>query len=813
MARANATSGPVKPGTLQGLARALIGPTHLRMGAYEPWLRRLVPLMVAVFMTTLAVGAVIQGREARDRAMADAVSDMELIASMAAQDLNAAIIEDPKLNIADALDHSLPSRANMLGRQVLVSDIQGNVVASSQHGPAGRLQLADLLGPAQPLTVFADKAGVLRITLADGQDVLAAVRTLRPPFGQLAIIHPVSGLLADWRSASFRSGFLLLSTAFVLIVIAAGYFWQASRAAEVEAIHARVHGRIDTALNRGRCGLWDWDLARGRIYWSASMYAILEMEPESSFMSFGDVNALIHPADEDLTSVAEALASSKATNIDHTFRLLNAHGQWVWLCARAELVRDMPDSELHLVGIAVDITAEKLAAERNATADERLRDAIEAISEAFVLWDAENCLVTCNSKFLQLHNLPPHRAQMGTSYASMIGASTPPLIQTQIPLGESPRGGARSYEAQLGDGRWLQINERRTKDGGYVSVGTDITALKHHEEQLLESERRLMATIADLRRSRQALEAQAQQLAELADRHAEKQVEAETANRAKSEFLANMSHELRTPLNAIIGFSELMTEEPFGPLGSVKYKDYAADISTSGHYLLAVISDVLEMARLDSGQVKLEHRVVDMDQTISGIVDELRAEAAEKHLSISVDVSPGSIVHADPRAVEKVMTTLLGNAVKFTLDGGQIAIKTRSAGGALNIFVKDSGIGISPSAMIAIGRPFEQAGAMMSNGMKGSGLGLAIARSLLEMHGGSLRLKSAVGVGTIVMARIPAERHWAAQRVSAAKSLRLRSQRPVRDPIKEAAMPLGLAPSGLISQSASATGRPISALN
>ena len=223
-----------------------------------------------------------------------------------------------------------------------------------------------------------------------------------------------------------------------------------------------------------------------------------------------------------------------------------------------------------------------------------------------MLWDADNRLVTCNSKFLNLHKLPAAQAHVGRPYSELIACSAPPLIQTQIALGEGPRSGARSYEAQLGDGRWLQINERRTKDGGYVSVGTDITALKRHEEQLMDSERRLMATIADLRRSRQALEAQAQQLAELAERHAEKQAEAESANRAKSEFLANMSHELRTPLNAIIGFSELMTQEIFGPLGSPKYIGYAADIGTSGRYLLAVISDVLEMARLESGRVRLE---------------------------------------------------------------------------------------------------------------------------------------------------------------------------------------------------------------
>ncbi len=777
MARANAANVPVYAGTLQGLARALSGPGHLRMQAYEPWMRRLVPLMVVIFLTTLAIGALMQGRDARDQAINDAMSDIEIIAALAAQDLNTTIADDRKLSMSEVLSRSLPSKALSGGRQVVISDQAGNIIATSPGSIASKRQLTDLLGPAQPLTVFAEKAGVLRISLADGEDVLAAVRALRPPYGQLAVIHPVSALLSDWRSASFRSGFLLLATAFVLAVIATAYFWQSGRSVEAETIHARVHGRIDTALNRGRCGLWDWDLPRGRIYWSASMYAILGMQAQAGFVSFGEVNALVHPDDQDLQSLAEQLAGSKTNTIDHTFRLRNVGGEWVWLRARAELVRELSSSELHLVGIAVDISDEKRLAERNATADERLRDAIEAVSEAFVLWDADNCLVTCNSKFLDLHKIPTQGAVLGAGYGDLIAQSTPPLIQTQIPLGEARRSESRSYEAQLADGRWLQINERRTKDGGYVSVGTDITTLKKHEEQLMDSERRLMATIADLRRSRPAPEAQTQQLAELADRHAEKQAEAESANRAKSEFLANMSHELRTPLNAIIGFSELMSQQTFGPLGSSKYKDYATDIGSSGRYLLAVISDVLEMARLDSGRVQLEQRIVDVGDLVRSTIDEVRAAADGKRIAISSDVQSGSIIHADQRAVAKVLATLLDNAVKFTLDSGHVAVKTRSANGALNIFVKDTGIGIAASALASIGKPFEQAGMTLSNGMKGSGLGLAIARSLIEMHGGSLTIRSIVGVGTIVLARIPANRHWSDPRAGYASTPRTGSAR------------------------------------
>ena len=524
MARENAANVSAYAGTLQGLARALAEPGHLRMASYEPWLRRLVPLMVAIFMTTLALGAAIQGRDARDRALTDAIGDMELVSTLAANQVNSALAHQPDLKIGDVLDRLLPGRAVTAGTP---GDPDRPERLDRRHDAAHGFELARASRRSSRPGTAAHGPSPTRPACC-GSTSPTAKMSWRPcarwhrrlANWPLSIRSrrswPIGGPPLDERVFSYSR------RPFVLGVIATAYFWQTNRSVEVEAIHARVHSRIDTALNRGRCGLWDWDLARGRIYWSASMYAMLDMQAQSEFMSFGDINALVHPQDGDLSRLAEIVASSRTSTIDHVFRLRNIRGEWVWLRARAELVREGSGSELHLVGIAVDISDEKKLAERNATADVRLRDAIEAVSEAFVLWDADNRLVTCNSKFLALHELAPEKVRIGVSYAQLIANATPPLIGTQISLGENPRGGARSYEAQLGDGRWLQINERRTKDGGYVSVGTDITTLKRHEEQLMDSERRLMATIADLRRSRQALEAQAQQLAELADRHAGK---------------------------------------------------------------------------------------------------------------------------------------------------------------------------------------------------------------------------------------------------------------------------------------------------
>lgn len=768
MVRADSAHASARAGAIGGLACAAARPALPQLAEFEVWVRRAVPAMVALFSAALVAVTVVMTRDAYDRALADAFTDLELTGGVITGTVNSALHKshDP----AAALAQALPPRALARGQQVVMTDGAGNIAAAAPALAGAPATLNDYMGPSQPLTVFAEKAGVLRINLADGAEVLATVRTLDAPFGQLAIIYPLTAVFADWYAATFRAAGLLICTVLVLIALAIAYFWQASRAREANQLCERMQCRVDTALSRGRCGLWDWDIARGRIYWSDSMYEILGMTPASHFLSFGDVNALVHPQDGDLAVMAEMLASSKADTIDHAFRMQNAKGEWIWLRARAELVQERPGEGPHLLGIAVDITEQKLLAERTATADLRLRDAIETVSEAFVLWDADNRLVMCNSKFQKFHHLPDDAVAPGTPYAQVMMRGTPPVIQTQIPLGERPVAGARTYEARLGDGRWLQINERRTKDGGYVSVGTDITALKRHEEQLMDSERRLMATVADLRKSRQTLELQAQQLADLAEKYLEQKAEAETANRAKSEFLANMSHELRTPLNHIIGFAEVMQEETFGPLGSPKYADYCRDIKQSGEHLLAVISDVLDMARLESGRVRLEKTEFEIDEAVSFAVAAVEATAAEKEITIRAETLPDARLYADRDAIQKVLAILLRNAVKFTPNQGRISIRARKVQGALNIYVEDTGMGIPAPLLTRLGRPFEQFDGALDNGMKGLGLGLAIARSFVDLHGGSIRIRSSVGNGTIVLVHLPELRDVPRQKLLLAAS-------------------------------------------
>lgn len=752
MTRANASCATVRTESILGVARSLTHPLYQRFESLEPTFRLVIPGLVAVFVILLAVGAAIQTAALRDDALQDAAGDMDLVSALLAREIDNATQKG--VAPASALTALSSRHLAAHGRIVHVSAEDGHIVASEPAIGQTQRTLVDFLGPTQALTAFGDRAGVMRITLPGGTEVLATVRNLAAPLGQVAVLQPVSRALSTWQQR--RSGLALLfaTAGIVLIAITIGFIVQSRRARAADEDCDCVRERIDTALNRGHCGLWDWDLARGRIYWSDSMYAMLGYDRTGQYMSFGEVSGFIHRDDVNLYALADAISRGEASHLDQEFRVRDSAGNWIWLKARAELVTDRRTHSQHLVGIVVDISEQRRMAERTATADARLRDAVEAISEAFVLWDADNRLVLCNAKYQQLHQLPAELAQGGASHDQIMAASAQPNIDRDSMRALRSIDGASSHEARLSDGRWLQINGRRTKDGGSVSVGTDITKLKQQEERLTQSEHQLLMHVTDLKASRQKLEAQAQQLADLAERYLEQKAAAESANRAKSEFLANMSHELRTPLNAIIGFSEIMQNGLFGPLCE-KYTDYVQDIRSSGGYLLGIIDDILNMSRLEAGRVHLEKSDVALGLVIEEAVRKSQDAIDRKRLALTIEGARDTHLEADPHALYQILGNLLDNAVKFTPDEGQVAIRIRQVPGALNIFVEDTGIGIPKDKIDRIGRPFEQVEGDFTRSYQGSGLGLAIARSLTELHGGSLRLRSAIGAGTIVMVHLP----------------------------------------------------------
>jgi two-component system cell cycle sensor histidine kinase PleC len=194
----------------------------------------------------------------------------------------------------------------------------------------------------------------------------------------------------------------------------------------------------------------------------------------------------------------------------------------------------------------------------------------------------------------------------------------------------------------------------------------------------------------------------------------------------------------------------------FGPLGSDKYADYSGHIKQSGEYLLGVISDVLDMSRLDAGQIALDPRSFDLAQSIQNSVRRIEAAAQEKNIEIETDCAAGVFCYGDRSAIEKSLTIVLRNAVKYNIAAGRVSVRVRPAGSGYNLFVADTGHGMSREGIARIGRPFEQFHAHVENGMKGSGLGLAIAHSLISLHAGRLKVRSQTGRGTIVQIRLPA---------------------------------------------------------
>ncbi|MBV9079361.1 MAG: PAS-domain containing protein [Methylobacteriaceae bacterium] len=691
-------------------------------------------------------------RSERRTVLLEGLAQVEMTAAVAAHELTRAAGADPMQPAhLEAAAKRLPTSELRRGRCLFLVDPNGAVLAAQPQPAQLPRSLGELFGEGHPLTVLAERAGAMVVRLPDGTEAAAAMRGAGS--GQVVVIQPVAELMAAYQPWTLNHTIFALAALAGIATLGQACRIQHRRADVATSRRERATARIETALARNRCGLWDWDIARGRVFWSDSLYALLGYERRDEYLTLAEMSAIIHPEDAEICAFPGRLVGTEASHVEQEFRLRNAGGDWVWLRARAEVATDPQDWSRHLVGIAVDITEERAAAERTARADERLRDAVEAISEAFVLWDPDNKLVLCNSKFRKLHGLPAEAVRPGTPYADIIRMGQP--VEYRLANESASEAGGRTLEAHLFDGRWLNVSERRTKDGGFVSVGSDITALKRQEEMLREKEARLTATVQDLRASRQALQRQAQQLAELAEDFYEQKARAEGANRAKSEFLAKMSHELRTPLNAIIGFADVMRSEMFGPLGCSRYLEYCAHVHEGGMSLLGVIDDILQMSRIETGKVELSIGPIAVERALRRAVEAVAPAAAEKGLAVSCCAGGVDTIQADGGALQQILLELAENAVKFARPRCSVAIRARRAGDCVNIFVEDDGIGIPNAALSKIARPFEQVENGYARGEQGSGLGLAIAKGLAELHGGTLRIRSLEGEGTIVMVHLP----------------------------------------------------------
>ncbi|MBI3373190.1 MAG: HAMP domain-containing protein [Betaproteobacteria bacterium] len=229
----------------------------------------------------------------------------------------------------------------------------------------------------------------------------------------------------------------------------------------------------------------------------------------------------------------------------------------------------------------------------------------------------------------------------------------------------------------------------------------------------------------------------------------------EAASRRKSEFLANMSHELRTPLNAVIGFSEVLEERMFGELNE-KQAEYVQDIHSSGEHLLSLINEILDLSKIEAGRMELELTEFSLRAMLEGANTLVRERAARHSIALSLEIETGlDMVRGDERKLKQVMLNLLSNAVKFTPDAGAIRVIARSAEGAIEVSVSDSGVGISPQDQALVFEEFRQVGGDSARKAEGTGLGLALAKKFVELHGGTMRLESALGRGSTFTFTLP----------------------------------------------------------
>jgi signal transduction histidine kinase/CheY-like chemotaxis protein/HAMP domain-containing protein len=356
---------------------------------------------------------------------------------------------------------------------------------------------------------------------------------------------------------------------------------------------------------------------------------------------------------------------------------------------------------------------------------QRLVDAIESISDGFAFFDNSDHLVLCNTRYRDFLGDPDGRIVKP-------GVSVKELAE-QVPAGSGVRLGvspvdSRSARAgsgadvanvrRLPDGRWVNIDKRRTTDGGTVVVYSDISELKTREEQLTDAKE-----------------------------------QAETANEAKSTFLATMSHEIRTPLNGIIGMSNLLSTTKL----DAEQRDFAATINTAADTLLSIINDILDFSKVEAGALELEEIPIDLAETVETAVELVMPRAEEKGIELACRISPDLPlgVIGDPTRLKQVLLNLLNNAVKFTDEGEVLMIVTPAAGVAgpekgvpILFAVRDTGIGIPEDRMDRLFRSFSQVDASTTRRFGGTGLGLAISQRLVERMGGTISVTSEVGAGS-----------------------------------------------------------------
>jgi two-component system cell cycle sensor histidine kinase PleC len=637
----------------------------------------------------------------------------------------------------------------------------------NSEGATGVIAAAD----GRIISAHGDRAVMAMSRVNEAFSVSAADLNRRDPIGRLPdgtpvqlSVRPIAGstLMSVMAApilnektlskALFGNMFGLLAPLVSGILLTLLLMRQLQTSEEVEDAFASSEQKFRMAVEAARCGIWEWDLDRDQVFMSEVTGTIFGWGG-GGLVDGEEVIARIAP--EHRVQIRQALEAARTVGaFDVSFRVPTTDGRSTWIDARGQAFgRTDQNGFNRLIGVALDVTQERSAQARAQAAETRLRDAIDSVSEAFALWDRTGKLLMCNGNYRAFFSLEAKLLKPGTG-RELINRFVQLAILREQP---SPNGRKGEREAELHDGRWMRISERRTAEGGLVLTASDITAVKVQEKERAQSE-------AALRRAVEGLETSQAELAELAHKYAMEKVRAEGANKSKSEFLANMSHELRTPLNAINGFSEIMSGEMFGPLGDRRYKEYSQDILNSGQHLLALINDILDMSKIEAGKMNLKFEPIHIEDVVEDAVRLMRNRAEAAGLDLSFNLPDLPETDADYRAIKQVLLNLLSNAIKFTPRGGRVTVSARvetshtgnmASDRRVRISVRDTGIGIAKDDLSRLAQPFEQIESQHSKTQQGTGLGLALTKSLVELHDGVLLMDSQPGQGTVVSFTLP----------------------------------------------------------
>jgi PAS domain S-box-containing protein len=504
----------------------------------------------------------------------------------------------------------------------------------------------------------------------------------------------------------------------------------ARKAAEAALLASEA--RLREAQELALVGSWDLDHAAGRLSWSDAMCSIFEIPPGSFsgdravFMSF------VHPDDRAKLAPPDQFYAAGENRFLDEFRLVMPDGRIKFVQSRGSAIRDSSGAVVRTIGTLQDVTESKRVALAVQRQSDHLRLTFDNMDQGLLIVDPAGLVRTWNRRLMELLELPEGVLHDGMPYRDylrlLVDRGEHGDVDADAHLSRIIAlpvvGQTVVFERQRPNGVELEIRVRALEEGSIVATYTDVTARRRIEHEL-----------------RGAKE------------------EAEAANEAKSVFLANMSHELRTPLNAIMGFAEVIRDRVLGPDADRRYREYAEHIYTSGSHLLSLISDILDMSKIDAGRHELLEERVELGHVAQECLAMVAGAASVGGVRLVNQMGHPRRVTADRRSLKQVVLNLLSNAVKFTGAGGTVIIRLRpAADGGLSIEVQDTGIGIDPAAMQTIFEPFRQAEGALNRRFGGTGLGLSISRRLMELHGGTLALSSTPGVGTVAVATLPASR-------------------------------------------------------